>query len=296
MQKSITTFLLLVCLCLISSAAFGQKKKRIKRSNGMRFSFFDSSVDSLDNQVLKSGFAYAGTSFTSNVNALGRDNNINQWSVDPIMGIHKYNTDVYLNSFRWSKTDPKWAETDIGISKLWQISDPISFITTYEHAFIRYGSEDDQLGLNNLFSTQFSYTNKFFDFDARYEYDFGRSAASVVEFSLGHEFDFYDVFVRDKVEITPRFYMTYLGSGTANTGSFSARTGLDALQIANYEIELPFTWRKIGNVEASISLNYAIPKNVLAEEGNGKPIFYMAGSVVKILPFTSKKSKKRAKF
>jgi hypothetical protein len=60
------------------------------------------------------------------------------------------------------------------------------------------------------------------------------------------------------------------------------------LQKANYEIELPITWRKIGEIDYNFSLNYAIPKNVLPEEGTGKPLLYFSFSVVKTLKFKRK--------
>ena len=279
--KPIEIVLIFLGIFLITPSVFGQNKKRTKRSNGLRVSFFDASVDSLENAVLGNGFVYAGASAITHVNSLGRDNNVDQWSLNPVVGFHKWNFDVYANGFRWSATDPKWAETDLGISKLWQLSEPLSIITTYEHAFIHYGSDDDKYGINNLFSNQITWANKYFDLNARYEYDFGQTASGLLEFSIGHELDIYDVFTKDKIEITPQFYLTYL-SNSANPQPF---------ELANYEIVLPITWRKIGDVECNVSFSLAIPKNVLAEEGNGRPTFYFSGSILKLFTFKSKSRK-----
>lgn len=290
-MKLLNVTLLFLCLIFLNPSVYGQRKKRVKRSNSMRISFTDASVDSLDETVDASGFLYGGANYMNRVVSLGRDNNVNQWAIDPVVGFHKYNCDVYVNGFRWSQTTPKWAETDMGISKLWQLSKPLSLISTFEHAFIRYGSEDDKYGLNNLASLQLLWTNKLFDADARYEYDWGRSCASILEFSIGHKFDIYDVFIKDKIEIIPRFYMTYLGGITYPVRFFkNDPLCQQPFQKANYEIELPITWRKIGDIECNLSFIYDIPKNVLPEEGSGKSVFYFTASIVKIINLKSKHS------
>ncbi len=255
----------------------------------MRFNFMDATVDSLEDALLSDGFVYGGTSFMNHVTTLGRDNNVNQWAIDPILGVHKYNCDVYVNGFRWSQTTPKWAETDVGISKLWKLSKPLSLVTTYEHAFVRYGTDDDKYGLDNLASVTGIWVNKLFEMDGRYEYDWGRNAASILEISIGHEWDIFDVFGKDKVEITPRFYLTYLG-GITYPVRFFRNNALNPqpFKKANYEIELPFTWRKVGDIEWAVSLIYDIPKNVLPEEGSGRPVFYVTSSLVKVFSLKNK--------
>jgi hypothetical protein len=276
MKKIIPFFVVLICLCLFSENLHGQqRKRRIRLSNTLRFSNFDNKMDTSEKEYIKNGFAYGGLHFTNHINALGRDNNIQQWGLSPILGFQKNNLDIYTNGFRWSKTQPKWAETDIGISKNWFADAPLNIITTYEHALIHYGTDDDKYALNNLFSTQINWNNRYFDFDTRYEYDWGRNKAAILEFSLGREFNFYNISSNAKLEFTPRFYLTYLG----NPSRF---------QIANYEIALPITWSKIGKIDYNFSLNYAIPKNVLPEEGTSKSLFYFSCSVVKTLKFKGK--------
>ena len=288
MKINLRIFIGFLCLILLTPSVSGQHRKRIKRSNGMRFSFFDSTIDSLENQIMDDGFFYGGAQLMSHVTTLGRDNNVNQWALNPLVGFQKHNLDIYINGFCWSKTVPKYAETDAGISKLWQISKPLALITSYEHAFIRFGSDDDKYTINNLISTTFSWTNKFFDLNTRYEYDWGRGSASIFELSIGHQWNLFDVFVKDKVEITPRFYVSYLGGNTYPGRFFypnplySTNTS-KSFQLANYEIELPVTWRKIGNIEWHVSLNFAMPQHVLPEEGDGRTSFYMTSSLVKII-------------
>ena len=291
MTRCVKIFLVLLGVCLIPlSSSAQQRKGRIHKSNGLRFSFFDSTIDSLESTVMNDGFFHVGSSFMSHVNTLGRDNNVDQWSINPHVGYQKNNLDVYVNGFFWSETTPKWAETDVGISKLWQLSDPLSIQATYEHAFINYGTDDDKFGLTNLISTQFSWTNKFFDLDTRYEYDWGRSQATILELSIGHQVNIYDVFTDDKVEITPRFYLTYLGGNTYPVrlfypNSLFAAPSPEAFHVAAYEIELPFTWRKIGSSEINLTFTLVFPQNVLPEEGSGNATFFVAASFVKILPF-----------
>ncbi len=289
MTTYLRIFILFMSFILTTPSVYAQHRKRIKRSNSMRFSFFDSTIDSLENNVMNDGFFYAGGVLMSHVNSLGRDNNINQWAIDPLAGFQKNNLDIYVNGFSWSQTTPKWAETDIGISKMWQLSKPLSIVSSYEHAFVNYGTDDDKYGLNNLISTQLNWTNKLFDTDLRYEYDWGHTCASILEFSIGRQFNFYDVFVKDKVEITPRFYVSNLGGNTYPVRFFNHNPACDAngvkpFQIANYEVELPFTWRKIGNVECNITCHLAVPQHVFPEEGSGHSIFYLTSSIVKIIP------------
>jgi hypothetical protein len=293
-MKLLNVTLLFLCVLFFTPSVFGQQKKRVKRSNSMRISFTDASVDSLEDAVMSDGFLYGGVNYMNRVATLGRDNNVKQWAIDPLVGFHKYNCEVYVNGFRWSQTTPKWAETDMGINKLWQLSKPLSLISTYEHAFIHYGTDDDKYGLNNLAALQLIWTNKIFDIDARYEYDWGRTCASNLEFSLGHEFDIYDVLIKDKIEITPRFYMTYLGGNTYPVRFFrNSPLCQQPFQKANFEIELPITWRKIGDIEWNLSFIYDIPKNVLPEEGSGKSVFYITSSFVKIIDFKTKHHQKR---
>jgi cbb3-type cytochrome oxidase subunit 3 len=292
MMKQIKYLLLFLCLIGVIPSVFGQKK-RVKRSNGMHFNFNDPTVDSLEDAVMSDGFAYGGLNSMNHVVTLGRDNNVNQWSADPILGVHKNNMDVYVNSFRWSQTSPKWAETDVGINKLWHTKTAFSFVTTYEHAFVNYGTEDDKYGLNNLASLQLIWSKKNTDVNLRYEYDWGRNAASILEFSIGHEWDIYDVFTRDKIEITPHFVMTYLGGVTYPVRFFKSNVlNPQRFQIANYALELPITWRKVGNIECELSFLYDIPQNVLTEEGSGKSVFYVSGSVVKLFRFKNKRRRK----
>jgi hypothetical protein len=163
MKKLIPFFVVFICLCIFSENLYGQRKRRIRLSNALRFSNFDNKIDTLVDNYVKNGFAYAGLHFTNHINALGRNNNIRQWGLSPIVGFQKNNLDVYANGFRWSKTQPKWAETDIGISKMWFADAPLSIITTYEHAFIHYGTADDKYALNNLFSAQISWNNPYFN-------------------------------------------------------------------------------------------------------------------------------------
>ena len=295
MPKRLTTLLFFLCFCLVTPSVYGQtvkKKKRTKRSNGVRFISFDPSADSLETKVLEDGFFYGGANYTSQVTTLGRDNNVKQWAIAPSVGFHKNSIDVYVNSFRWSETTPRWAETDIGIAKTWQISNFINVVASYEHAFIRYGTDDDKYGLNNLFSTTFSWTNKWFDLDTRYEYDWGVNCGSILEFSLGRQFDVFNKATNAKIEITPRIYMTYLGGNTYPGRLLHnyapCNEGDQSFKIANYELELPITWRKIGNWEAGVTFNYAIPKNVLPEEGNSKSTFYMTAGIVKIFRLKTK--------
>ena len=295
MTKRLHILLILFCIVAATPSVFGQHRKRVKRSNGQRFSFFDSDVDSLENKTMEDGFFYLGSHYMNHVNSLGRDNGINQWALSPVAGFQKNNLDVYVNNFRWSATDPRWAETDIGISKQWTLPKPWTFVTTYEHAFIKYGSEEDRYGLNNSLSNQFGWQNKYFEVDARYEYDWGTSCASILELSIGRQFNFYDVFVKDKVEITPRFYISYLGGNTYPVRWFNRNPpcdvdGAKGFQLANYELELPFTWRKVGNVECNIALHFAAPKNVVVpDEGSGNASFYLTSSLIKILKTKHKK-------
>jgi hypothetical protein len=290
-MKQLKYLLLFSCLLGLTPSVFGQKK-RVKRSNGMHFNFNDPTVDSLEDAVMSDGFAYGGLNSMNKVITLGRDNNIDQWSLDPILGVHKNNMDVYMNNFRWSQTDPKWAETDLGISKLWPTKLPISFVTTYEHAFINYGTEDDRYGLNNLASLQLIWSKKNTDVNLRYEYDWGRNAASILEFSIGHEWDIYNVFTRDKIEITPHFVVTHLGGVTYPVRFFKSNADApQPFQIANYGLELSITWRKVGDIECELSFLYDIPQNVLEGEGSGKPVFYVSGSVVKLFRFRNKRRK-----
>jgi hypothetical protein len=277
MKKLTPFFVIFICLCVFSENLYGQqRKRRIRLSNTLRFSNFDTKMDTIEDEYIKNGFVYAGLYFTNRINALGRDNNIQQWGLSPIIGFQKNNLDIYTNGFRWSKTQPKWAETDIGISKQWLADAPLSIITTYEHAFNHFGTDDDKYALNNLFSAQLNLSNPYFDVATRYEFDWGRSKAAILEFSLGREFDFYTISSTTKLEFTPRFYLTYLG----NPRQF---------QIANYEIALPITWRKVGKIDYNFSLNCAIPRNVLPEEGTGRPLLYFSYSVVKTLRFKGKK-------
>ena len=288
-MKTINILLLFFCTTFFTPSVFGQHKKRVKRSNSMRFNFMDASVDSLDESLMSDGFVYGGASLMNHVVTLGRDNNVNQWSIDPILGFHKYNIDVYTNAFRWSQTAPKWAEIDVGISKLWDISKFFNLVTTYEHGFVRYGNDDDKYGLNNLASVTGTWTNKLFDVDARYEYDWGRNGASILEFSISHQWDFFNVFGKDKIEITPHFYLTYLGGITYPIRFFKSNAlNPETFQKANYEIELPLTWRKIGDIECAMSFIYDIPKNVLPEEGSGRSVFYVTGSIVKVFSLKHK--------
>jgi hypothetical protein len=291
-MKKINLLLLLLCLPFFTTTLYGQHKKRVKRSNSMKFSFIDNSVDSLEDVVKKQGFLYGGVSGINHVTTLGRDNNINQWGIDPLLGWHKKNMDVYVNGFRWSQSAPKWAETDVGISNLWGNNHPLSIVATYEHAFIRAGSDDDKFGLNNLAFLKLIWKNKLFEMDARYEYDWGRSCATIFEASIGHEFDIFDIFGKDKIEIEPRFYTTYLGSVTYPVRFFKSNAlCTQPFQIANYQLELPITWRKIGNIEWNVSFLYDIPKNVLMEEGSGKPVFYVTSSLVKVFRLRRNKAR-----
>jgi hypothetical protein len=103
--------LLLLCFCggLVTPSVFGQKTaraKRVKRSKGLRVNFFDATVDSLETAIMSDGFVYGGANFTSNVNDLGRDNNVQQWALNPTLGFQRNNLDVYLNGFSWSKASP----------------------------------------------------------------------------------------------------------------------------------------------------------------------------------------------
>jgi hypothetical protein len=280
-KQYLLLFLLLLCPIIIFAQT---KKKRVKRSNSLHFNFVDSSVDSLENAVMTDGFVYAGVNLMNHVTTLGRDNNVDQWGISPIIGVHKYNFDVYVNGFRWSETVPTWAETDIGISKSWQLSNQFSAVANYEHAFVHYGNEDDQFGLNNLFALQGIWTNKYFETTARYEYDWGTNSASILEFSVAHQFDLYNVFLeKDKIEITPRGYWTHLGGATYPAFLFTSNAvNAQTFQVANYGLELPITWRKVGDMELELSFLYDIPQNVLADEGSGKPIFYVTASLVKL--------------
>lgn len=292
-MKPINILLIFLVVCFFTPSVYGQHKRRVKRSNSMRFNFTEASVDSIENALKSDGFIYGGANLMNHVTTLGRDNNINQWAVSPILGIHKYNCDIYANGFRWSQTVPKWAETDLGINKLWKISEPFNLLTTYEHAFVNYGTDDDRYGLNNLVSVMGVWTHDVFELDARYEYDWGRNAASILEFSIAHEWDLFKVLGADKIEITPHFYLTYLGGITYPVRFFRSNTlNPEAFQRANYEIELPFTWRKIGNIEAELSFIYDIPKNVLPEEGSGRPIFYVTGSVIKVFDLKNRRKKR----
>jgi cbb3-type cytochrome oxidase subunit 3 len=290
-MKKLQYLFFFICLLGITPSVFGQKK-RVKRSNSMHFNFNDASLDSLEEAVMSDGFAYGGLNSMNKVITLGRDNNVNQWSVNSILGVHKNNFDVYMNNFRWSQTTPKWAETDFGISKLWHMNSPFSFVSTYEHAFVNYGTDDDKYGLNNLASLQLIWTKKNTDINLRYEYDWGRNAASILEFSIGHEWDIYNVFTKDKIEITPHFIWTYLGGVTYPVRFFKSNAlAPQPFQIANYELELPITWRKVGDIECELSFLYDIPKNVLEGEGSGKSVFYVTGSVVKLFRFKNKRRK-----
>jgi hypothetical protein len=256
----------------------------------MRFSFMDAAADSLEDNLIKTGFLYGGANLISHVVTLGRDNDVNQWGIDPILGVHKANFDVYVNGFRWSKTVPKWAETDVGISKLWQLNKSLKLVSTYEHAFIHYGTDDDKYGLTDLASLQFIWTNSIFDFDTRYEYDWGHNQSSILEFSIGHEWDIYTLFKNYKIEIEPRFYWTYLGGITYPIRFFKSNAlAPQPFQIANYEIEVPFRWRNIGQFEWALSFLYDIPQNVLEGEGAGRPVFYVTASVVKVMGFKKRK-------
>jgi hypothetical protein len=288
-MKQLKYLFFLLCIVGITPSVFGQKK-RVKRSNGMHFNFNDPTVDSLEDAVMSDGFAYGGLNSMNRVITLGRDNNVDQWSADPILGVHMYDADIYMNNFRWSKTDPKWAETDIGVSKLWHIKAPFSVVTTYEHAYINYGTEDDKYGLNNLASLQLIWSKKNTDVNLRYEYDWGRNAASILEFSIGHEWDIYDVFTKDKIEITPHFVCTYLGGVTYPVRFFRSNApSPQPFQIANYGLELPITWRKVGDIECELSFLYDMPQNVLEGEGSGKSVFYVSVSVVKLFRFKNKR-------
>jgi hypothetical protein len=292
-MKKIHIFFICSLLFLTNAQnVFGQRK--IKRSKGLRLSFFDATLDSLDNAVLKEGFVYGGGNFANQVIYLGRDNGVKQWAVNPVLGFQKNNWDVYVNGFYWSSTKPKWAETDFGISKFWAISEQIGIITTYEHAFIHNGTEENRYGLTNLASFQFSWTNRFFDFDTKYEYDWGRQCLTTLELSIGHELALFNSVANGKIEITPRFYTTYIGGNTYPIRFFRPNiacipNGSENFQIMNYEIELPFTWRKIGKMEWGISFNYAVPQNVLAEEGSGKPVLYGSVNFIKIMTLKKKR-------
>jgi hypothetical protein len=298
MSKYLKIFLFFCCVaCISTPSVFGQKKhKRLKKSKGLRMSFFDSNVDSLETGVMSDGFLYGGFNFMNQVNYLGRDNNLKQWAINPVLGVQKKDFNVYLNGFRWSETTPKYVETDFGISKLWHVSKAIDFETTYEHAFIHYGTDEDKYSLNNTFSTQTTWTNAIFDANVNYQYDWGKQSATTLELSIGHEVDLYDVFTRDKVEIDPHFYITYLGGNTYPIRFFNKKlfleSGSEAFKIANYEFSLPITWRKIGVIDCNITFNYAIPKNVFTEEGSGKPLFYVSASVIKIGVLGKRKTKR----
>jgi hypothetical protein len=287
MKKIHAFFLFFVLSLTYAPDLFGQRK--IKRSKGLRLSFFDVKLDSLNDASIKDGFVYGGANFANQVIYLGRDNGVKQWAINPILGFQKNNWDVYFNGFFWSATTPKWAETDFGISRFWKLSEQIGIITTYEHAFIHNGTEENRYGLNNLASLQFSWTNRFFDLDTKYEYDWGRQNLTTLELSIGHELVVYSSASNGKIDITPRFYTTFIGGNTYPIRFFRPNiaffpSGSEDFQIVNYEIELPLMWRKIGKMEWGISFNYAIPKNVLAEEGSGKPVFYGSVSFIKIIP------------
>ena len=106
-MKRLKYLFFFICLISFTPSVFGQKK-RVKRSSGMHFNFNDTSLDSLEEAVMTDGFAYGGLNSMNKVITLGRDNNVNQWSVNSILGVHKNNFDVYMNNFRWSQTTPKW--------------------------------------------------------------------------------------------------------------------------------------------------------------------------------------------
>jgi hypothetical protein len=159
-------------------------------------------------------------------------------------------------------------------------------VGTYEHAFVHYGSDEDRFGLNNLLSTQLVQSTKYLDFAVKYEYSFGLNCATTLEFSVGHEFNLYNVFTHDKLDITPLFYLTYLGGNTYPIRFFKTTPCLEsdseAFKTANYELSLPITWHKVGVVDINLTFNYAIPQNVFAEEGNGQPLFYITASLIKV--------------
>ena len=115
------------------------------------------------------------------------------------------------------------------------------------------------------------------------------------DLSIGHEVDLYNVFTKDKVEIDPHFYTTYLGGNTYPIRLFSKtpflESGSEGFKIANYEFSLPITWRKIGVIDCNLTFNYAIPKNVFSEEGSGRPLFYVSASVIKIGDLKPRKHK-----
>ncbi len=283
--------LLLLCFCggLVTPSVSGQKPtrhKRVKKSKGLRINFFDATVDSLETAIMADGFVYGGTNFTSNVNDLGRDNNVQQSALNPVLGFQRNNLDVYVNGFAWSKASPNYIETDIGISKTWQLGKSTGFVGTYEHAFVHYGSDEDRFGLNNLASVQFIQSTKYLDFAVKYDYSFGLNCATTLELSVGHEFNLYNVFTKDKLDITPQFYLSYLGGNTYPIRLFRtthcSETDTEAFKTANYECSLPITWHKVGALDINLTFNYALPQNVFEEEGNGKPLFYVTASLVKI--------------
>jgi hypothetical protein len=287
MKTALKLLFLLSCIAFFTPSVSAQKHhKRLKKSKGLRMSFSDSNVDSLESSVVSDGFLYGGFNFMNQVNYLGRDNNLKQWAINPVLGVQIKDFNVYVNGFRWSETSPKYVETDLGISKMCHISKPLDLETTYEHAFIHYGTDEDKYSLNNNISTQLTWTNAVFDANVNYQYDWGKQNATTLELSIGHEVDLYDVFTRDKVEIDPHFYVTYLGGNTYPIRLFSTKpfleSGSEGFKIANYELSLPITWRKIGVIDCNLTFNYAIPKNVFTEEGSGKPLFYVSASVIKI--------------
>jgi hypothetical protein len=232
-------------------------------------------VDSLETAVYaRRRFGYE-TEYMSRVVYAGRDFGVNQTGLNHQLSYETAHWTVYGKAYHWSGLPNPWAKYDLGASYHTSFfGEKLSTDFTYERWWYTNGTAANRRQLTNFTAAELEWDEDWAFLAADFYYMFGTGQARQANLSLGRYLDVYRVLGADKLEFAPQFTVMWATVGLTplnthvNRARRNAEPASDPFGLANYELSLPVTWKKLGRFEGTAAWRYDWPQRRLKGDIN----------------------------
>jgi hypothetical protein len=283
MKNLITSIILLVTPLMVVAQSKGamdwKDRKNLK-------------IDSLEYAVETINRLSFQAEYMSKVVFVGRDYNIKQFGVPVTLAYHhRSGLNLSYTGNYWSGLPNPYALTDVGIyfdknvyPKGRRSFDPVfNFSAGYWRLFFHNGSSEERKLYTNLLALDLNHFGQLASLGAAFYYVSGSEKAYQVDLRIFKPIEIYRVLGADKLTFEPTFttmistisYIPFFDETTVVLGE------VNVFKVANYELTLPWLYRKFKKYEVGISWHYNWPVNVTPDE-DLRPFSYFTFGFVKI--------------
>ena len=244
-------------------------------------------MDSLDYKVSRSSKLVFETQFMNKVVYSGRDYGLKGFGTTAQL-TYQHKSGFWLSTvgYYWQGSTVKFPKADIGVGYSTALDDNLSASFGYSRWFY-FGKSKDELKwvFSDFLSTYWTINLGFMGLSPSFYYQIGKSE-NVAQFALtaSKYKEFKQPVLGGKLIIEPNFTWM-ISSRDRYYASEPTKPSGKIVRVIDYELVIPFTYRRIGVFDFSPKLHITHPVNVLSYDGaqEGKPFMYFTADLKVLL-------------